>query len=567
MPAKKIVCPLCDEVVVLGKPTKAGSYFCPSCHGEITVQRSRRKVRERRSGVVVGGEVYGVKPPSDEPAKPVARKPASPPEPRSRSADELPLEHDEPQEFDPRPRRRRPADTGATAPPAGPVEEQPSAAPQPAPAARTRPRPQPLWTQPEEPLVPPRPEPGHEAPEDDGEFDDDTYDEAYDDEAYDDDSYEYEEDEVVVSAGGRTTRQLVSTHADEEDDDDQGHRDRRSRTPRQSRTSRNTARMAVALVLLVLVGVVTAGVVWLQGMFSEPDAATTNGGPRLQIPVTGGGEGTQRSNRGPDRRDVDVDRFLETTRRSVEADALGQAAGNGSRPAPVQDSLAGSETAAAPEGNGFGVDVEAASRVAEAFLQANTAEERGRLIRNRETDLPLMMDHYQRNPGHLNLGGELGPAVVDQERQGYIGFRVRLGDGTERMIGLERRTEGYRVDWPSFAIHHEREWQQFVNNRITNPTLVRVLAAPVDYYNFEFSDADVYFCLRLENGRDRLGDEPLYGYISRDHEQFPKLLELVEMAAGTDLPLVLRIKFPLLPSAPNQVEITELVSNGWMLRD
>ena len=81
MPAKKIICPLCEESVVLGKPSKSGSYFCPSCHGEIVLQRSRKKVRERRSGVIVGGEVYGVKPPSesafhDEPAAHVPLKQA-----------------------------------------------------------------------------------------------------------------------------------------------------------------------------------------------------------------------------------------------------------------------------------------------------------------------------------------------------------------------------------------------------------------------------------------------------------------------------------------------------------
>ena len=544
------------------------------------MQRSKRKVRERRSGVVVGGQVYGVKAQPDQIGQPVSRRPARPPEPRqsrdqarrqpARSVEEpeLPLEHEGPDDFHAQPPQRRSSRSARDAAQAAPEMDEHGpehghedhrprqTGPDPGPAPRARQRPQPLWTQHEQPAE----APAHEPEEYDEDYDDDG---AVHDEDYDD---EYEEDEVVVSAGGRTTRQLVSagSYDDEEEDDEPAGRS--SRSPRQSRTSRNTARMAVGLVLLVLVGLVTAGVIWLQGMFSDSDGEIVDGGPRLQIPVTGGGEGAQRGSRGPDRRDVDVDRFLENNRRSVEADALGQASTGGAT-ATVDESLTGGTATAAVADDLDDVDVEAASLVAEAFLRANTAEERGRLIRNRETDLPLMMDFYQLHPGQLNLGGELGSAVIDQERRGYIGFRVLLSDGTERMIGLEKRTEGYRVDWPSFAIYHERAWRQFVDNRITNPTLVRVLAAPVDYYNFEFSDPDVFLCLRLENGRDRLGDEPLYGYIRRDHEHYEELARLIEISGGTDLPLVLRIKFPLLPSAPNQVEITELVSNGWMLRN
>ena len=189
------------------------------------------------------------------------------------------------------------------------------------------------------------------------------------------------------------------------------------------------------------------------------------------------------------------------------------------------------------------------------------------MIRNREMELPLMLEFYQKNPRELELGGRVVRTVTSQNDYPMIGFMVVFPSGRERFIGVEVVDGGYRVDWPSFAIYHEREWREFVGNRVTNPTLVRVYASPVDYYNFAFDDSEAYYCLRLEDGRDPYGNEPIYGYIRRDHEDFEQIVELAEIAGQFAMPLVLRVKYPLLPQTGDQVEIVGLISNGWMIRD
>lgn len=481
MPAKKIVCPLCDESVVLGKPAKSGNYFCPSCHGEIVVQRSKRKIRERRSGVVVGGEVYGVKGPAE-----------------SAFHGESGTHAEGAPQF--RPKRELPEGTEPQADPEVAEEHD--------------------FADLEEEFVRGPAQMREESPDD------------------------YEDDEDL--------------------DDDEGIRE--SRSPRHSRTSRSAARMAVAIVLLVLVGIVSAVVIWLQGVFGGPGETVADSGPRLQIPVSGvSDEDAVQPSSGPgERRAVDVDRIIDSTRRvtgpeSVPAVPSAASTGVGTE-APSQPQRQ-------PRTGLRQEDIQAAADAARAFVGSSSAEERGRMIRNRDTDLPLLLDHYRRYPQELSRGGNVVRMVTGMDDYPLIGFMVVFPDGSERFIGVDVSDGEFRVDWPSFAVHHEREWRDFVGNRISSPTLMRVFASPVDYYNFGFDDPEVYYCLRLENGRDPYGDEPIYGYIRRDHPQFNELVQLAEVAGQFAMPLVLRINFPLLAQSGDQVEITELVSNGWMIRD
>ena len=353
--------------------------------------------------------------------------------------------------------------------------------------------------------------------------------------------------------------------------DDEGDSRGDYRSPRHSRTSRNAARMAVAIVLLVLVGVVSAGVLWLQGVFGGSDVPVAESGPRLQIPVAGAGDegSAERPSRGPERREVDVDRLLDSGRRASDSPAIPETplAQPDSTPEIVDSQTVTAPPTPARQDGPSQAEIEAAAEVARVFLASSSAEERGRMIRNRQTYLPVMLEYYQRNPDALQRGGNLARVVTSPGDYPMIGFMVMFADGSERFIGLEAVDGGFRVDWPSFDVYHEREWRDFVENRVSSPTLVRVYASPVEYYNFAFNDPEEYYCLRLENGRNPYGDDPIYGYIRRDHEDYEKLIELAEVAGQFAMPLVLRINYPLLPQSGDQVEIVELISNGWMIRD
>lgn len=202
--------------------------------------------------------------------------------------------------------------------------------------------------------------------------------------------------------------------------------------------------------------------------------------------------------------------------------------------------------------------------VAENFLKAKTLEERVKLVRNQSQDLPHMQRYYEKHPDEVYEFSNIDVIPIETINPQYCGFRITMLDGAVRLLGLERTVDGYRVDWPSWVVYSEMDFEEMREKRPELPVLCRVFAVTDDYYNYDFADARRFHCYRLETPNSNA--LPLYGYVDKQSPMASEMARIQELARGGKLPLVVRLAYPAKSKNPNQVWITDLVSNGWMIR-
>ena len=95
----------------------------------------------------------------------------------------------------------------------------------------------------------------------------------------------------------------------------------------------------------------------------------------------------------------------------------------------------------------------------------------------------------------------------------------------------------------------------------TKPTsshVFRVILAPVDYYNFEFTDDQKWQSYRLESPDH---EHALYGYAEKGTALNGNILTDKDTKR---INLMLSLKFPAGATSGHQVEIERYVAEGWV---
>lgn len=207
---------------------------------------------------------------------------------------------------------------------------------------------------------------------------------------------------------------------------------------------------------------------------------------------------------------------------------------------------------------------EAALKAVGSFLNASTLMERIKYVRRQELWGPRMQEYYVRNRD--------GPVLFDRveaveggakDDKNFI-FSVVLSDGQRRKIEVGQSSAGdFLVDWASFVLYSEMDWDKFRSNRPTEPVTFRVLAMPSDYFENGFTDSKNLVCLKLANPLNS-SEPPLYAYADRNSTAGRSLAYIVQTYAGKAVPLILRLRYPAPSVTENQVLIGEFVGEGWV---
>lgn len=200
--------------------------------------------------------------------------------------------------------------------------------------------------------------------------------------------------------------------------------------------------------------------------------------------------------------------------------------------------------------------------VAERFLNAASWQDRVALVREPERVALLMERHYadQDNPDgpvrHLPLPPE-GKVLVNDS---LLLIVVEREDRSRIPLAFERTApDEYRVDWESFTGYCEVPWKEIPERRPTEPFLLRAIVKQGNFYNHGFRD-DRWSNWHLDDAR---GEKRLYGYAELNGvvESYLKL----HSGSGKSLVyLLLKVRFPKDAPSPHQVEITEVIANGWV---
>lgn len=214
---------------------------------------------------------------------------------------------------------------------------------------------------------------------------------------------------------------------------------------------------------------------------------------------------------------------------------------------------------------------EDAHELATNFLAAESSEELIPLVRNPQLVGPNLTA-FAKGAGNLPIAKYAEIIilyVVDQAQP--LGELAMLffndQHGRLKNVFIVKTAEGLKVDWQSYSGESEMGLQEFLEQRPTEPVLLRVMAHRDDYYNYDFQERNLITCLRLVNWEETI---TFYGYISLHgpSESFlrlipPYLHELEYVVRPKPRPISVKARFLLGSQSPNQVEITEIVGQGW----
>lgn len=201
----------------------------------------------------------------------------------------------------------------------------------------------------------------------------------------------------------------------------------------------------------------------------------------------------------------------------------------------------------------------AAEPLARAFLTAETADELLPLVRNPETSGPRIQSRFP--DGKIEAPGMAAfNTRLDVTRQGAaLSVLVRTDDMLEKRLAFFPAAEGLKIDWESWAGWSDMPWQEFLATKPEQAFMFRVVLSPVEYYNFGFTDDRKWQSYRLVSPD---GEHAIYGYVEKG-TPLELSLRLSPDIKQTDLTLLL--KFPPNAVSRNQVLITQMLAEGWVL--
>ena len=196
------------------------------------------------------------------------------------------------------------------------------------------------------------------------------------------------------------------------------------------------------------------------------------------------------------------------------------------------------------------------------FLTSDSIEKRLAFVRDPDRVKPLMQKYYGDEEFEPEGFEELNRTEI-RHLGAFLTSFVRIGDFSSGPIAVERIGDGdqisYRVDWESWVGYCEMSVEELFRRKPTEAKLMRIILRRGSYYNYGFSDDRVWAACRLGF---RNSDRSLLAYARRDSKEGAVLTELLQ---NTDsVPYTLKIRYPENARSGDQVEIVELLSQGWI---
>ena len=197
--------------------------------------------------------------------------------------------------------------------------------------------------------------------------------------------------------------------------------------------------------------------------------------------------------------------------------------------------------------------------LAKAFLEAEKTADILPLIHESDRVRALVRSRYpdgRIEPAGMSKFNSTGQVSY---KDSFAAVTILTPDYEKRQLAFIDGEDGLKIDWESWVGWSDMPWAKLMETKPKRPILVRVMAKWVDYYNFGFSDENVWRSYRLVSPD---GETTLYGYVDRN-----SLLDqrLRPGEPGTTVAVTLKVHFRKDEQSPNQVVIDELVSDGWVV--
>ena len=205
------------------------------------------------------------------------------------------------------------------------------------------------------------------------------------------------------------------------------------------------------------------------------------------------------------------------------------------------------------------------------FISAATVEDKLKFVRLPELVEPEIRELFE-NPSEWNkvIPTEVGPDPVFTSFQ-LLGvdtdvLRIRNVDGLTLFLFAHSADGRQLVDWEAAPFTNQKRFEEFRENRTTQPERFRITVKPDNYFNYGFSE-DEYYSLQIAHVSEL--DKKSYAYVKKGSAAEKSLVE-VYPAIGNyfgDVCVYAELRYPTDSQSADHLEFVSLVYPGWVLPD
>ncbi|MEN9282717.1 MAG: hypothetical protein RLZZ179_210 [Verrucomicrobiota bacterium] len=149
--------------------------------------------------------------------------------------------------------------------------------------------------------------------------------------------------------------------------------------------------------------------------------------------------------------------------------------------------------------------------------------------------------------------------------------RIPLEDFSNVLVAAEQTSDGFRIDWESFAAYGEMPWDDFMAKQPRQPVVMRVVirrSQDTISYGNDFPDRTQWESYQLNDGS---GGHILSGYAAKNSPADVLIQQALLVPGSGPRPsleclAIVKLRYPENSSNPREVEIAEFIERGWILR-
>jgi hypothetical protein len=206
-------------------------------------------------------------------------------------------------------------------------------------------------------------------------------------------------------------------------------------------------------------------------------------------------------------------------------------------------------------------DYAAVAKVVNEFCSVRSPAGLLPVVRDATRVRPMIEAYYRERPFQPAEVKSLPKRGEMFAYQNIIVGHIEFANFDRRIVAIEKTPKGYFLDWESYVGWSEVPWEQLGTARPIEPVIVRARVKDDDYYNHTFADPARLACYRLSSFD---GTHVVYGYVERRNPLFADLQARTQL--NRLILATLKVRFISKSGPSNQVEITELVEDGWVLK-
>ena len=178
---------------------------------------------------------------------------------------------------------------------------------------------------------------------------------------------------------------------------------------------------------------------------------------------------------------------------------------------------------------------------------------------------PLMRNYYETQKGVDPVPGDLISKAryeIDGMEILYFRYHGNRVSGTVE-VALRRGSEArFQIDWESLTGYGELSFAEMRAERPVRPVLMRVYARQFEYYNYEFTDASRYYCVKLSSPD---GEKSLYAYAQRGTPLGDWLSNtLAGTGPTTAMGLMVKVAFPPDAQSNQCLKLLQVTAPRWL---